>query len=158
MDDRWIWLKVALVASSLSTLDVFFCHRKFFVSFADFYQPPTSFPSLPPPFIPYCLTLSQMVNLYGLLVKSTSPDVFHLETGLEDPPLQFPPPPPPPLYPLPCLFPLLPDGSSQRRWDADCVVFRSLMSLTLGNCCLLRFFSSFILLSYSNVLLQTLHS
>lgn len=99
-----------------------------------------------------------MVNLYGLLVKSTSPDVFHLETGLEDPPLQFPPPPPPPLYPLPCLFPLLPDGSSQRRWDADCVVFRSLMSLTLGNCCLLRFFSSFILLSYSNVLLQTLHS
>lgn len=38
------------------------------------------------------LALSQMVNLNGLLVKSTSTDGFHLETGPLDPPLQFPPP------------------------------------------------------------------
>lgn len=90
--DEWrIWLKAALVASSLSTLNVFFFFviEKVFVSFADFYKPPTSFPSLPP-FLPYCLTLSQMVNLYGLLVKSTSPDVFHLETGPGGPPTLIP--------------------------------------------------------------------
>lgn len=91
-DEWWIWLKAALVASSLSTLNVFFFFviEKVFVSFADFYKPPTSFPSLPP-FLPYCLTLSQMVNLYGLLVKSTSPDVFHLETGPGGPPTLIPP-------------------------------------------------------------------
>lgn len=44
----------------------------------------------PPPFLPHCLALSQMVNLYGLLVKSTSPDVFHLETGPGGPPTQVP--------------------------------------------------------------------
>lgn len=90
--DEWrIWLKAALVASSLSMLNVFFFFviEKVFVSFADFYKPPTSFPSLPP-FLPYCLTLSQMVNLYGLLVKSTSPDVFHLETGPGGPPTLIP--------------------------------------------------------------------
>lgn len=32
-----------------------------------------------------------MVNLNGLLVKLASTDGFHLETGLPDPPLQFPP-------------------------------------------------------------------
>lgn len=48
-DEWWIWLKAALVASSLSTLNVFFFFviEKVFVSFADFYKPPTSFPSPP---------------------------------------------------------------------------------------------------------------
>lgn len=81
---------------------LFLCDRIFsHVSFADFYQPPTSF-ALPPSLL-RSLALSQMVNLYGLLVKSTSPDGFHLETGPQDPPLQFPPPPPP--HPLPRLTP-----------------------------------------------------
>ena len=67
-------------------------------------------PSLPPSLRP-SLALSQMVNLNGLLVKSTSTDGFHLETGPLDPPLQFPPPPPPPPpppHPLPRLPPFFP--------------------------------------------------
>lgn len=45
-----------------------------------FPPPPSRSPSLP-----LSLPLPQMVNLYGLLVKSTSPDGIHLETGLHTP-------------------------------------------------------------------------
>lgn len=59
-----------------------------------FTSPQRLSPSLPPSLrsLLRSLALSQMVNLNGLLVKSTSTDGFHLETGPLDPPLQFPPP------------------------------------------------------------------
>lgn len=94
------------------------------VSLADFYQPPTSFAL--PPFLLRSPALSQMVNLNGLLVKSTSTDGFHLETGLLDPPLQFPPPPPPP-HPLLCLplfFPTQVLKAGEQVSGCDCEMFR----------------------------------
>lgn len=52
-NEWWIWLKAALVASSLSTLNVFFllCHRKSFCLLRRLLQAPNVF-SLPPPLPP----------------------------------------------------------------------------------------------------------
>lgn len=105
----WILSTLAQWLLVLYLLLLFLCFGKAcLVSSRTFTSPQRLLPSLCS-----CFALSQMVNLNGLLVKSTSTDGFHLETGLLDPP----PPTSSPSSPSPTTSPpaLVLDASSPRR-------------------------------------------